>query len=332
MSPDPLSPEPIEGFQPSGVGGAVYLPRSALETALQTPSAYLPAMQRLFLENDETAFKVASVNRTQIAPGMLDYEMKATLGDYHALKWIRRRESNVESGLEPSQSSLIITDLKTGKPICIMEDCLPLQYAKTALMTMVPLDLWMKKNQPERVRLGIVGGGKVAENHLVAANLLFGDRIERTLVHSRGESGQTLTDKYSGRFSTEFTDVDTLSRDCNVILSCSSSQSPVLTPFLVQDTSDGPKFVASVGWHDVPMLDMNNVSAMISENTAAYIESTYPWSTIIAAGRAGYTSPAFSLSEFVQAAQTPSLDGVTLFLPHGTALADLVLALALIEA
>ncbi|MDF2922536.1 MAG: hypothetical protein K0R57_1450 [Paenibacillaceae bacterium] len=98
------------------------------------------------------------------------------------LKWIASFPDNIRSGLPRAHSVTVLNDPDTGRPSAVLNSPLP-SVLRTASVSGLMIRSFLRERPEASIRLGIIGWGPIGRCHYEMAAALYGDRIERILVH-----------------------------------------------------------------------------------------------------------------------------------------------------
>ncbi|MBB6691804.1 2,3-diaminopropionate biosynthesis protein SbnB [Cohnella xylanilytica] len=117
-------------------------------------------------------------------------------GDVEAcgIKWIASYPGNLGRGLPRAHSALVLNDPATGEPIAFIKGAL-ISALRTAAVSAVMLDAWLKRRGAASFSAGIVGFGPIGRTHLSMLASLFGDRLDQVrLCDLRGVEESAIED------------------------------------------------------------------------------------------------------------------------------------------
>ncbi|KDA01417.1 hypothetical protein [Hyphomonas oceanitis] len=206
--------------------------------------------------------------RFKAPPG--DFHVKsAHIGSspYFVVKMAGSFYKNPERGLASSNGVMMAFDAQTGHTICLLADDGALTDLRTALAGTVAARLVA----PARARtLGIVGAGTQAKLHAIWVSHHLG--IENVQIWSRqpARAQQLAEDLRDHPFSvTVQTDLSLLSRACDVIVTTTPSQTPLITRDMIRP---GLRIVAigadSPGKTEVAVDVMAAADLILTDSTA----------------------------------------------------------------
>ncbi len=242
--------------------------------------------------------------------------------DYYAIKLVGVAPRNKDINKDTIHGTMILHDRETLEPLAFMDG-----KAVTSLRTGAIGGLSMKYLAKESAdRVGIVGTGVQGWSHLEASIAVR--EIKKVFLHNRSlEKLQTFKERIHGEYpgiSVEGVDVDTLVESSDIIVTTTTSTSPVL-PDLESEAWEG-KHIVAVGSYkpamqELPEKLLQSTKPIFVDTTTALTESG---DMIKAKELQGDEARFYTLEDMIQRkqGQVP----YTLFKSVGMALFDLITA------
>ncbi|MBI2033382.1 MAG: ornithine cyclodeaminase family protein [Candidatus Levybacteria bacterium] len=284
--------------------------------------ALYPVVEALFTHPEKD---VAYVGRWKFPDqsGNDTYVMPGETPDVKGIKVIQSHPDNKEKGLPRSTSTITLFSKETGIPFAIM-DATELTPAKSALESAVALRAWENAQQPQTVRLGIIGGGPNARSHFEAFRQLSIKGIEETTIYSPRDSGRLLVRKLASDYQDDSIyhsgSIEEIFERSNVIVCATTAQEPFVTPWHIQQGKG--KLVIGLGFHDVSEKALQSAQMVIYDDPEQYRLQD------LEAGRYLHSSPpnVTTLSGVACGERPISTSGSIIFVPFGLGTIDIALA------
>lgn len=102
------------------------------------------------------------------------------------IKWIASFPDNINKGLARAHSVVILNDASTGKPEAVINTAL-LSAIRTASVSGMVIQRFMRARNPEALTLGISGFGPIGRYHLKMCDAILGEKLERILLYDLKE-------------------------------------------------------------------------------------------------------------------------------------------------
>ena len=325
MQPTPESLVHRSGLKPPGRPVLDGQFTGALSLELGDLRAFFGPMQQLFRHYSADEIGAHARFEKLLPDGRSkNYYMPACIGEYEAEKTIYSRPENLTRGLERSQSTIKIADHRTGVHLCTVSGN-EVTPVKTALTTAVALDAWMKTALPDKLRIGVIGGGPLARGHIAACYQLFGEQIESVRACSRESSAEKMVREISARYPCEAAPKKEILEGSNVILLCTATtpDKPALTSDEI-NIAGRTIFMAGIGFNDICVSLFPRATMLFSEDPVSYSKSQMMLAQFL---RMETGQRLASLSDVVSGKERTPAEGLTIFLPYGTAMTDLAVCL-----
>lgn len=138
------------------------------------------------------------------------------------IKWISSFPDNIEAGLPRAHSIIVLNDPNTGEPSAVLNSPLP-SIVRTASISGLMIRHFMQAHPLKRIYLGIIGWGPIGQYHCQMATALYGDRIERILIHDvKGADLSTISSLYRDRMEVAES-WEEVYRQSNIFITCTVS-------------------------------------------------------------------------------------------------------------
>lgn len=151
--------------------------------------------------------------------------MPAYVGGGHDLagiKWIASFPSNHLHGLPRAHNTVILNDSATGEPLAFLKSGL-LSGLRTAAVSGIMLQAYMRARQTKGIRLAIIGWGPIGRLHLDMCAALLGDELEKVILYDlRGIDPETIPCELRG-ITLIAEDWRSAYRHANIIATCTVS-------------------------------------------------------------------------------------------------------------
>lgn len=140
------------------------------------------------------------------------------------IKWIASFPKNIENGIPRANSVTILNSTETGVPYCIIDTVLQSVY-RTASVTGMIMDKFIKANGKKQYNIGIIGYGPIGRLHEEMCYELFDEYINKINIADRHKIIDDPQDKTF--FSEQLENYDEL----DILITCTSSLTPYLDHF-----------------------------------------------------------------------------------------------------
>lgn len=127
-------------------------------------------------------------NRIIAMPGFLGGETELA-----GIKWIASFPDNINKGIRRAHSVIILNDAGTGQPVSIINTPL-ISGIRTAGVSGLMVELWLKYNPMSRIRVGMCGLGPIGRLHTEMLFGLLGDRIEMVSIYDIRPCEKTVSE------------------------------------------------------------------------------------------------------------------------------------------
>jgi len=111
-------------------------------------------------------------NRIIAMPAFIGGELNSA-----GLKWIASFPKNLQKGLQRAHSVIILNDVETGAPYCIINSG-TVSGIRTAAVTGLMLKEWLKARTEGSVNVGMTGFRPIGRLHYKMARSVLGDRLK----------------------------------------------------------------------------------------------------------------------------------------------------------
>ena len=118
-------------------------------------------------------------NRIIAMPGFVGGDIDAC-----GIKWIASFPDNIYNNIPRAHSVLILNNTKTGEPVCIINTPL-LSVIRTASVSGLMADYFLKSRNIESFKLGIIGWGPIGQYHFKMFASLFGSKISEIFLFDK---------------------------------------------------------------------------------------------------------------------------------------------------
>ena len=305
----------------------LYLSDRTIDALAVPPVSLRQALAHAFRLHGAAKTKVQPKIALALGSGHFFQSMAAVAPDlgFAAHKWVGVAQGNTARGLPSVNSLVVLSDVATGAPVALL-DGNRLTALRTAAMSALAAAYLAR---PDSRSIGFVGCGVQAAGHLHAMRDLFPGLVRAVCVSRSEASASLLADvaRAHGIGATVSTD-PAAALACDVVVS-SLPVSDEMVPFLDAGTLAAGSFVAAVdlgrafrpetlGAIDIIATDDCEQAAMPSTRARLAHQGVFAADLAsLVGGRApGRTTP----------------EQRTMFLFPGFALADLAVAVALLEA
>ncbi len=184
----------------------------------------------------ETAFREYGLGRARM-PAKIYLDLKEFRGDFRAmpayvpkfkmatLKWVNAHPLNPKFGLPAVMAVIIISDPKTGFPLCIMDGTLATSL-RTGAGGAVAAKYLARRNS--RV-IGLVGCGAQARTQLMALREVFKIKEVRVWGHEKNLITRFIRDmKKPGEKMLAAADIKSCAGGCDILVTTTPSRKPIV--------------------------------------------------------------------------------------------------------
>lgn len=172
--------------------------------------------------------------------------MPAYIGDTIqscGIKWIASFPDNIKKGKARANSVVVLNDVDTGEVSCIISSTL-ISTIRTASVTAMVLDEFLKSKKNRKFNLGIIGWGPIGQNHYLACTHVLDSRLNNVYLY----------DKYK---TIDYTD-PIGSEDRDRIYICSSSDDVCSrSDIIITCTASKERYISSIDHDGVIALDVS---------------------------------------------------------------------------
>jgi ornithine cyclodeaminase/alanine dehydrogenase-like protein (mu-crystallin family) len=287
----------------------VYLDEEQVRRHLQM-EALIPAMEKALI--DFSGGKVTQPVRSVITvdpPGGF-FGLMPALAEGLGVKIVTFYPPNAERGIPTHMATIFLADPETGAPLAVMDGRL-ITEMRTAAVSAAATKLLAP---PDGKILAILGSGVQARSHLEALRLVR--NFDEVRVWSPNpEHAQ----RFAKEFGTKATSVEDAVRDADVIVTATSSKTPVLKgAWLKRGCHVNAVGACRPDWRELNDDAMNNV-VFVDSRDGAMKES----GDVILSGVKIYAE----LGEALAGKVAPRADETTIFKSLGMAVEDIAAAL-----
>ena len=140
------------------------------------------------------------------------HAMPSYLKEYHlgGIKWVGGYPSNRNADLPTIMGVLILNDMETGAPLCVM-DCGWITAVRTAAVTAVTAKYCKRKDTKE---IGIIGAGVQGRNNLVALKSMIPNIIKAKVYDINSSASESLKRDFEKSLNIEILICDNPEKAC----------------------------------------------------------------------------------------------------------------------